>query len=192
MLTKARVRVMAVLAVLGVAGVYLLAGEGPTIEQRRASLKKTFDAGNFKDAYDGLRKLALDEKNGDAGQDLDLAVNCLQRLGRVNEVDEFREKVIAGHKDDWKLLETVARSYASIDHYGFIVAGKFERGNRRGGGQLARFVNTMERDRSRALQLMQQAQQHTANEQDKERLGQFYVYFGQLLLTGAGYHDAWR
>ncbi len=194
MFTKVRMRVFGVVAILAVAGVYLLAGEGPTVEQRRAGLKKTFDAGNYKDAYEGLRPLALDPKNISAGQDLNLAVNCLQRLGRVDEADEFREKVIAVHKNDWRLLETAARSYATIDHHGFIVAGKFNRGNRRGGGNLARFVNTLERDRTRALQLMQQALPLTQNqnEQDKEGVARFYLYFAELLMTGAGYHDAWR
>ena len=51
------------------------------------------------------------------------------------------------------------RPYASSEHYGFIVAGKFYRGNHRGGG---RYVGTMERDRVRALQLMQQALALTA------------------------------
>lgn len=192
MLTRAKATILGGIALLAVAGVYLVAGEGRTVEQRRQALKKTFDAGNFKDAYEGLRKLALDPTNPQAGQDLDLAVNALQRLARVDEVDEFREKVIAVHKDDWQVLQTAARSYASIEHYGFIVAGKFNRGNRRGGGNLARFVNTTERDRARALQLMQQAQPLADKDQNKQAVGQFYVYFSQLLLSGAGYHDAWR
>lgn len=192
MFTKAKASILGGIVVLAAAGVYLLAGEGPTIEQRREALKKTFDAGNFKDAYEGLRKLALDPKNTQAGQELNLAVNALQRLGRVDEIDEFREKVIAVHKDDWRLLQTAAQSYASIEHYGFIVAGKFNRGGRRGGGNLARFVNTMERDRTRALQLMQQALPLAEKDQNKQEVGQYFLYFGQLIMSGAGHYDAWR
>ncbi|MBM4072921.1 MAG: alpha-2-macroglobulin [Planctomycetes bacterium] len=192
MFTKAKTSILGGIVVLAAAGVYLLAGEGSTIEQRREELKKTFNAGNFKDAYEGLRKLALDPRNTQAGLELDLAVNALHRLGRIDEVDEFREKVIAVHKDDWRVLQTAARSYASVEHYGFIVAGKFNRGGRRGGGNLARFVNTMERDRARALQLMQQALPLADKDQNKQEVGQFYMYFGQLLMSGAGHYDAWR
>ncbi|MGH7170387.1 MAG: alpha-2-macroglobulin, partial [Gemmataceae bacterium] len=159
----------------------------------RDSLMKAFHAGNFKDAYEGLRKLALDPKDDPAkvGQDLTTAITCLQRLGRSNEIDDFREAVLSVHKGNWRLLETAAESYVSnqMEHYGFIVAGKFHRGHHRGGG---RYVGTMERDRTRALQLMQQALPLTAKENDKPALARFHLHFAQIVRNGAGWHDAWR
>ena len=119
---------------------------------------KAHKDGNFKDAYDGLRKLALDPKDDPAkvGEDLTTAINCLQRLGRVDEIDDFREGVIKAHKRTGGCCDTAAAELRRqrTEHYGFIVAGKFYRGNKRGGG---RYVNAMQRDRVRALQLMQQA-----------------------------------
>ena len=50
----------------------------------------------------------------------------------------------------------------------------------------------MERDRVRALQLMQQALDLTAKETDKPALAQFHLHFADLLLNGAGYHEPWR
>ncbi len=103
---------------------------------RETSLQKAAQAGNYKDAYDGLRKLALDPKDDPrwVGEDLTLGVNCLQSLNRVAEIDEFTEAVVAVHKDDWRLLLTAAGTYQVIQHQGFIIAGKFERGIRRASG----------------------------------------------------------
>src|SRR5262249_14851911 len=72
---------------------------------------------------------------------------------------------------------------------GYIVAGKFYRGHKRGGG---RYVSTGLRDRARALQLMEQAQAQTKDETDKASLASFYVHWAELLLTGGDGHEPWR
>lgn len=182
----------ALLAAVAVAlsvGVYWLAA-ADTPAQRDA-LMKTFQAGNYKDAYEGLRKLALDPKADPAlvGQDLTTALQCLQNLGRVDEIDEFREGVIAAHKSNWRLLQTAAETYQNIEHFGFIVAGQFSRGHKRGGG---RWVSAMQRDRTRALQLMQQALPAAEKAQDKPAVAQFHFNFANMLLNGSGYHEPWR
>ena len=172
--------------------VWLGAADGPNSVQREKYMK-AYQAGNFRDAYYGLRKLALDPQDDPAkvGDDLNTAIHCLQQLGRIDEIDEFREAVVVVHKNNWRLLETAAESYVSnqMQHFGFIVAGKFYRGHHRGGG---RYVGTMERDRVRALQLMQQALRLTAKETDKPALARFHLHFAQMLVQGAGWHDAWR
>jgi uncharacterized protein YfaS (alpha-2-macroglobulin family) len=177
---------------LFMAAFWLIAADSPKAGQREKHMK-AYQAGNFKDAYDGLRKLALDPKDDPAkvGSDLTTGINCLQRLGRSDEIDDFLEGVIAVHKDNWRLLETAAESYggASMEHYGFIVAGKFYRGGHRGGG---RYVGSMERDRTRTLQLMQQALPLTAKEPDKIALSHFAMHFARLLIEGAGWHEPWR
>ena len=103
------------------------------MDQQRQAARKTFDAGNFKDAYEIYRKLALDPRDDprSVGQDLHMATSCLQQLGRVDEVDEFREQVIAVHSDNWRLLAAAAENYQTVDHPGFLVAGKFHRGDKR-------------------------------------------------------------
>ncbi len=159
----------------------------------RETLMKAFHAGNFKEAYEGLRKLALDPGNDPAkvGQDMTTAITCLQRLGRSGEIDDFREAVVSAHKGNWRLLETAAESYVStqMEHFGFIIAGKFQRGSHRGGG---RYVDTMERDRTRALQLMHEALPLIAKANDKLVLARFHLNFAHILLSGAGWHEAWR
>ena len=132
------------------------AAEPGANQAQRDQLVKTMQAGNYKDAYDGLRKLALDPADDprQVGQDLGMATDCLQRLNRTEEIDDFREAVIKAHQKNWRLLWAAAQNTMNVQHQGFIVAGKFQRGQHRGGG---RYVNSMQRDRIRALQLMVEA-----------------------------------
>jgi uncharacterized protein YfaS (alpha-2-macroglobulin family) len=182
----------AVAAVLGVGLACWVAGaDEPSFAARLDSLLRAYQSGNYNDAYNGLRKLAL-EPGADpqrVGGVLQTAIHCLQQLGREDEVDDFREAVIAAHLKNWRLLETAAHTYTGGNHYGFIVAGKFCRGNHRGGG---RIVSSWQRDRVRALQLMQQALTHTAAETDKKALAQFHLQFANLLVNGVGAHEPWR
>src|SRR5262249_23669073 len=88
-----RVSVRSVALVAVVAAGWRLLADQASLPERRAALNKTMKAGNFKETYEGLRKLALDPQNDKmlVGADLDQALNCLQRLGRFDEMDEFRE-----------------------------------------------------------------------------------------------------
>lgn len=161
-------------------------------KERHEALMKTYKDGNYKDAYEGLRKHAVDPKTDpvQVTQDLTTCISCLQQLGRVEEIDEFREAVVTAHSKQWKVLHAVALSYTRTERYGYIVAGTFYRGHKRGGQ--GRYVNVMERDRARALQLLTQAQDLTRTENDKGELAQFHVDFANVLLTGSGYHEPWR
>ncbi len=113
-------------------------------------------AGNWKDAYQGFSASALDPQSDPTkvGEDLSNALQCLANLGREDESDAVREKAIAAHAAHWRLLCAAAESYLYANHNGFLIAGEFKRGGHRGGGK---WVNAVERDRVRALQLMQQA-----------------------------------
>ena len=119
----------------------------PAPGDRRA--QQEFQSGNFKAAYERLRKLTLapDAPPKQVGPDLRTATQCLERLGRDDEIDAYREAVIKVHRRNWRLLCAAAENYLEVEHYGYIVAGRFERGQRRGGG---RAVNSFERDRVRA------------------------------------------
>ena len=127
-----------VLALLGVAGtagssgrpvgaVGLLDAKPPL---SREQCDKLVQQGNYKDAYEGYRALALDPKDDPklVGRDLQQAIFCLLNLGRMDEIDAFREAVIEVHKDNWRLLEAAAESYLNGQRqFGFIVAGEFHR-----------------------------------------------------------------
>ena len=121
----------------------------------REQFDKQFKQGNYKAAYEGYRGLALDPKPSPqhAGTDLGRAIECLVKLGRVDEVDAFREAVIAVHKASWRLLQAAAESYLNDPNkYGFIVAGQVPCVARI--EEQDEFVGADKRDRSRAMQLL--------------------------------------
>ncbi|HEX5272693.1 MAG TPA: hypothetical protein VFW33_19485, partial [Gemmataceae bacterium] len=191
MLRNWRLRVLSAALVLGVAAFWLFAADGTTRKVQRESASKAEQQGNFRDAYETFRKLALDPADdaSEVGNDLTHAINCLQNLRRDDETDDFREGVIAAHKGNWRLLNTAARTYQEGEHLGYIIAGKFSRGWRRAGG---RFVSSVYRDRVRALQLMRQALPLVKNEKDRGSVASYYFHFADVFLNGAGYYEKWR
>lgn len=183
-----------ILGILGFAclGYMLMAEENKadsTTVRERA--RKVEAAGNFKEALADFQKLTLDP---DAHpklvvEDFNHAILCLRNLGRLEEIDEFREKMVAVHKSNWRALHAAAASLQQGDNYGVIVAGKFYRGHQRNNG---RYINTQIRDRVRALQLEEQALPLTAAEMDKVAVAEFFHEFAQFLIAQAQGQFAWR
>ena len=153
---------------------------------------KKMTAGNFKEAFEEYRKLGLDPNSPvqELPETLNQALQCLQNLGRINEIDDFREKVIETHKANWRLLQAAAQSYLSLEHNGVIIAGKFQRGPHRGGD--GRHVHASERDRVRALQLLTQAMPLALKDDNKLDAAQFHSVFAQLLQFGSGQSEPWK
>ena len=153
--------------------------------------QKLFKQGNFKDALEGFRKLALDPKSSgsQAADHLKMAMQCLRNLGRTHEIDELRDQAIMVHKNQWQFQRAVAQSFLQEEHYGFIVAGKFQRGGHRGGG---RQVSSYARDRARAMQLMDDCLKHIAKAPDKAESANFHLEFADLILRGSSGQEAWR
>ncbi len=189
-----RARTFALLLPLGILlGVLTM---GNAVEPRpappdRQRVQKMFSDGNYNEAYQGFRKLALDPDDDprQVGDDLRMAVNCLQKLNRVDEADELIEAVIDTHARNWRLLWAAARQYMELPHHGFLIAGKFHRGDHRGGGQV---VNAAQRDRVRALQLMTQALPPAKQEPNHAEVGQFLMSLAEILLNNRGFDEAWR
>ena len=165
--------------------------EDSTHQQIRKEAQKAYTNGNWKDAFELYRQLCLETENdpGMVGQDFTQAWQCLRQLNRLNELDAFREGVIQAHSANWRLLRDTARSYSQNTHWGYRVAGEFQRGSHRGGGK---YVNAIARDRVRALQLMHQAAKPAEVDPLKSETAQFYVEFARMLLQFRGSNQAWR
>ncbi|MBN2579397.1 MAG: alpha-2-macroglobulin [Pirellulales bacterium] len=178
----------AILAAFGFFAGGMTSSEPAAVSEQAA---RAFSDGNFKDAFELYQKLAFDPDTESwlLTGDLNQGIECLKRLGRVSEIDAFREKAAAVHKDDWRLLRAVAQSYMNVEHQGFMVAGQFERGPHRGGGQ---WMNATERDRVRALQLMVQALPLVEKEANHGEAAGFYFNLAAMLLGNRGYSEAWR
>src|SRR5262249_41110778 len=100
------------LMMLLAAGLALARRGGAQGGGERERCDKLFAAGNYKEAFEGYRRLALDPATEPVrvGGDLTRAIECLVHLGRLDEVDAFRDAVIAVHKDNWRLLQAAAES----------------------------------------------------------------------------------
>ncbi len=189
MSSRSCVSLLGLLVLSGV--VCLMAADAPLPEQR-ATAEKLMRDGNFRDALAIYSRLALAADNtGPAlAGDFQQAVECLNRLQRQAEIDALREQVIAAHPRDWRLLQAAAESLVAGPHHGFIVAGEFRRGNQRGGGE---YANSIERDRTRALQLYQQAAALvTEADETGPPVANFYRHFAAALLFAREGGAAWR
>ncbi|QOV92365.1 alpha-2-macroglobulin [Humisphaera borealis] len=163
-----------------VAAIAVMAAD-PAPSDMRKQANTAQQKGNFKDALTTYQKL-LDDAGADkalVSRDLVNAVQCLQRLGREDEIDKLVEKAIKTHAENWKLLETAAQQYQNLNHQGTIVAGEFYRGYRRSND--GKQVFSFERDRIRALQLMQDAMTRALADNDKKQVAEFFFRFADML-----------
>ncbi len=163
-------------------------------EDLRVQAQKLYQDGNYKDALAVFKKLVLEEP-GSAPQianDFNMAISCLGNLGLWAEKDAFRDESISIHAKNWRLLFAVSKSYRDDNHYGYLISGKFERGNHRGGGK---YVNSVERDRVQALKLLEQCR-HLIDDTGKNvttyEKYNFYIYFSDTLTMYRGQTTFWR
>ncbi len=157
----------------------------------RRQAEKELQDGNFRDAYDKFETLCLDQKSDPSlvGQDLQRAIQCLQRLGEIKRFDELCDQTVEAHRQNWRLLLTAAQQYLNTDHHGFMIGGEFERGPHRGNG---RVVNSFQRDRVRSLQLVDLARQWADQDDDKPAVSTFYMTLAQILQGQRGGGGAWQ
>jgi uncharacterized protein YfaS (alpha-2-macroglobulin family) len=171
-------------------------GEDKMSDQQaaRQQAKKAFDQGNFKDAYDAYRRLALDPKDDpkQVSGDLHQATLCLATLDRVDELDALLEEAVQVHKENWRLLEKASQIYTDFNfpQDGFVIAGKFQRGNHRGND--GKYVNVFERDRVRALQLMVQAWPLAQKDADHAAVSDFLLEMARMFMLSRSDNQAWK
>ena len=147
--------------------------------------------GNFKEALEAYRSLILGPANDpqNAHDCLRWAVDCLRQLNQERDQDALCEAAVTAYPKNWRVLQVAAEMYFHSNHQGFLIAGQFERGQHRGGGQ---FANCEERDRIRALQLMRQAFPLLETESDHVGVGNFYLLLSDILMGFRGYDGAWQ
>ncbi|MCA8959043.1 MAG: alpha-2-macroglobulin, partial [Planctomycetes bacterium] len=184
--TQCIILVLLLLAIAIPAG-WTSAGSGIDPDDR-AALLQAYNDGNFNEAYEGLRHRVLElPTNTYVVDDLRLASSCLGRLRRIAEHDAFWEAAAERHSDDWRVLWAVAELYRGATHYGFRVDGEFERGRHRGANGPR--LDSRERDRARALQLMEAARglSMDADVPGKAR-AQFYYDYARALTE----REVWK
>ena len=173
-----------------VAGVLPAAEPGDSAARRKQS-QAAMGAGNYKDAYEGFRKLVLDCQDDPrlAGNDLAAAIQCLGKLNREEEIDALVEDAVKIHQDNWRLPYNAAECYSHADHSGWVLAGKFYRSGYRKDGQ---WVYCDDRDRVRTLQLMTEALPLALKDKNRAEVSDYLFAFATMLLGSRRDTDAWR
>src|SRR5687768_11548840 len=99
---KRRAGILGLALVCFIAACWHAAETKPQAPKSRTDLHQAVKDGNFKDAYDGLRKLVLDPKHDPklVVEDFEKGLQCLQQLGRIDEMDEFRDSAVAAHQEN--------------------------------------------------------------------------------------------
>jgi len=197
-----RLAIVVILAGAFVASMLVGAATADSRGELRKHAAKDMSDGNYKDAFEQYERLVLDPDTEarQVGNDLTQAVYCLNALNRSKETDALIENAVKVHADNWRLLNSAARLYYNNSHYGCIVSGEYERGSHRGS---ARYVNSVERDRVRALQLMNRALEAVAERDagslsgaiarnEKYELYAYYREFANMVIGYRGYSDSWR
>ncbi|MGL4595260.1 MAG: alpha-2-macroglobulin family protein [Thermoguttaceae bacterium] len=156
--------------------------------------KKMLEDGLARDALDLLRPWTLDAKNtsDDLPDAISLVCICFQQLNQVSEVDDYLEKVLEIHKDNWKARQQIAQIYQNGPAgwiRGVVIDGKFERGPHRGAGEWATCAN---RDRVRSLQILSETLPLIDKLDDKTAAGLFYITFADSIMNLHLGNFAWQ
>jgi uncharacterized protein YfaS (alpha-2-macroglobulin family)/tetratricopeptide (TPR) repeat protein len=154
--------------------------------KQRTQAEKLTKQGNYKESLEIYKKLLDGKGDAKTGQVLSHAYSNLQQLRRTAETDELIESAVTKHQNNTQLLITAGNQYINITHYGYIVAGEFQRGHHRGGGQ---YSMTTERDRVRALQILTQALNNDPDDAQKSRI---YTSIARALMMNSSNQGAWR
>ncbi|MFO7820966.1 MAG: MG2 domain-containing protein [Lentisphaeria bacterium] len=176
---------------IGISGTVKIHGDTADFARNlRKDAAEVYDNGNYDNAYQQYRRLLFETDNPSPG-DLHMAVNCLRRLGRITEFDTVVEKAVTAHPDKWQMLKAAARAYQKVPHRGMLIANEFERGARRGGGQR---VFVFQRDRVRALQLLEKAREliEDSGTVSTSQKADFYINYARFLREGRQRRRAWR
>jgi len=170
------------------------AAESAEATSLRQQARKLMDDGNYLESLAKFRDLILDgagDSSDEIAKDFRSALACYQQLNQVDQIDDFRERLVAKYPQDWIVLAAVAQSYQEIIHQGFLIAGEFRRGDHRGGGKV---MHATARDRVRAMQLFMQAMQLVDDDQPAQatsRAAALLTNFANAVMFG-GHHQAWR
>ena len=176
------------ISVVGLSIVFASPATPPSQAQLEKQARKLRQQGNYKDALAIFSKLALSADTKSPGDNFDAAIACLRQLGQYDQVDTFRQSVIAKHPRNWQLLWRAARTLIGGNSTGYIISGQFRRGPHRGGG---RRVSSIARDRVRALQLMTRAMTLIGDKKNSQ-VGRFYTELAGMVNRHGDSRQSWR
>jgi hypothetical protein len=98
--------------------------------ERRAIADKAMAEGNWNDALNLWKDiLPLPDNTGvEVASDLGKAIQCLQRLNKLEQWDALVEDTVKAHAGDWILLRDAGIQYQSSQPWGTLTSGEYRRG----------------------------------------------------------------
>ncbi|MCD6365711.1 MAG: hypothetical protein J7M14_07530, partial [Planctomycetes bacterium] len=185
-----KLKIVSIAVFLALLAPAMLSASQAELREKARSLQ---NEGNFREAYDIYARLSTDPagRGEEVAGDFSQAILCLKQLNRIDEIDTFRETVIAIHSSNPRLLRQAGLTFLDGTHYGYIIAGEFHRGPHRGGGD---WVDSYRRDRTAALQLLVRAKDlfSPITGAERRKAAQLMLDLARALLGRTGYAEAWR
>ncbi len=161
-----------------------------------ADAEKLMQQGLPKDAVDKLRPWILDPKSAAPAEiekvpkGIEMVVDCLGKLNRMPEVDDFLEQAVVVHRKNWRALEKIANQIGNrIPHGGVLVDNKFQRDNFSQRNAAGQRVDAEDRDRIRSLQLFVEAMPLVQQDPDKTGAADFFFWLGSCWENSS---EAWK
>lgn len=157
--------------------------------------QQLFQDQNFKEALEICQNHLKDPKTSQPAEFLELAINSLSLLSKPDLFDETVEGAVATFPNNFELLHQAAGAYASYHpKHGFVIDNRFERADNRRTNTTR--TSCAERDRVRALQLFEKAEQVAKKGQNPAKSRPFYENFYHALMNVAYTREkpkyAWR
>ncbi len=169
----------------------------PTVPELPDATNNPFQAavnfksqGNYKDALKLYRQLLNDKKFADkAGYMLDNAVDCMRRLNQVADSNQLVEDTLKVFPNNFGVLRAAANYYHHTNHTGIISGNKFIRGWYYQIRTSGRRVNSLWRDRVKALRLYRKALTLTSNPSHSSNYRKACQEFANCILLGKGKYN---
>ncbi len=163
---------------------------GQTVVEQSKKAEKLKNSGNYAEAFSAYEAYLFtpDLPLNGIVSGMNHSLECLQELSRLKESDAFIDKVLEVHGEHLQVVTSCARARLSLPPWGYKIAGEFERGHHRGGGEAA---DSRERDRSRALQMLAEALPRAADAPADVAAG-FYEVLVEALAVNRMAGGAWR
>ncbi|MCK5843608.1 MAG: hypothetical protein KAG97_02800, partial [Victivallales bacterium] len=162
------------------------------IEPDMKTADKLNSEGNYKEAYELYAKIAVSKRfpAKQSARALEMATAELRRLNKVKNIDPLIEKTVKSRSDDRPVLFAAAKLKMSVEHFGYLIGGDFQRGWHRGGGKM---VNSYSRDRVKALRLFKRSAE-LAMSSGASPTEHYAILnrFAAVILYDRGYNEAWR
>ncbi|MEZ7956668.1 MAG: alpha-2-macroglobulin family protein [Rubritalea sp.] len=162
------------------------------IADDRVSMNKLFKDGNWKEALEQAEENFSAVSDKKSNEDLSIAVQCMGKLRKYEQFDEFMQVAAEKHVANSKVLLQAASNLTSVPSNGAWIDNAFVRGGSpysRSGTRGER-ADSSERDRVRSLQLLEQSYGLTDDEANAKVA--ILQQWASVIQRGRTHSQSWK